>query len=226
MRIQERLFLLLALLILSVPAHASPWYPIDTGRLWIYNAASGGTVNSIVGATETFAGALVQPLEWNSGNREYFSEDGSGRVFQHGVSHPNGDYVVFDPPFLRMDSELTPGHEWESVVEVVYYDGDHVEVQRLESHLSYQVVGSGLVEVEAGVFEAVEVLVTEQREPVPPLTKRVVTSFREHYAEGVGWILRTDETGNSMIFELEAYGEAGVSNDTSSWGALKAQYEE
>ena len=211
--------LILILLTVSLPAQASPWYPIDTGRFWVYSSPGGGASSATVDAPELFAGSIVQPLHWDSGTRECFSQDGAGRVFHHGLTGaPDGSYVVNDPPFLRMDSELTPGHEWEAVYEVIHYTADDVEVMRQQGRMTYSVVGVGPVEVPAGIFHAAEVLVTRELETLPLYT------FREWYAVGVGWIRRTEENGTSVLFELESYGPVSVPTETTTWGRIKAQY--
>jgi hypothetical protein len=50
------------------------------------------------------------------------------------------------------------------------------------------------------------------------------SSFRDTYAEEIGWVLRTDENGSSVLFELTAYGANGVPTGLSSWSALKSQF--
>jgi hypothetical protein len=165
-----------------------------------------------------FGGSLVQPLQWNPGRRELFSQDGAGRVFHNGLAGaPDGSYVVFDPPFLWMDSELTPGHEWETTFDVIEYNADGVEVWRGWQRLACRVIGFGPVEVPAGTFQAAEVLITREASSLPTYT------FRNMYAEGVGYIRRTDASGN-VLFELESYGGAPTPTEAVTWGAIKALY--
>ncbi len=226
MRIQERLSLLLVLVALAVPAQASNWYPIESGLAWVYSDTEGELHTGIIGAPISFHGATVQPLEWNSGSIEYFSDGGSGRVLQHGVTYPDGNSIEFDPPILRMDSELTLGHAWESNTTAIYYGPDGVETARGWSRSAFEVLDVRSMEVAAGTFLVAEVYRTEAREDTEVPSKReILYNFREYYADGVGWVLRTDHSGTRKLFELEAYGPGGVSNDTSSWGALKAIYE-
>ena len=130
MRLREGSLLFLILLTVSIPAQASPWYPIATGWTWVYSSSSGGSPTATFEAPESFAGSLVHPLRWDTGNREYFSQDESGRIRLHGVSHPDGSYAVLNPPILTMDSGLTPGHEWEAVTTAIYYGADGMEVRR------------------------------------------------------------------------------------------------
>jgi hypothetical protein len=196
------------------------WYPIDTGRFWVYSSPGGGSYSATVGAPELFAGSLVQPLQWDPGNRECLSQDGAGRVFHHGLTGaPDGSYVVFDPPFLLMDSELTPGHEWQTTVDVIEYSADGVEVRRGWQRVACRVIGFGPVEVPAGTFQAAEVLITREASSLPTYT------FRNWYAEGVGYIRRTDESGN-VLYELESHGGGALHSDAVTWGAIKALYGE
>jgi hypothetical protein len=220
MRLRECSLLILALLTLSLPAQASEWYPIDTGRFWVYSSPGGGWYIATVQAPQLFAGSLVQPLQWEPGNRENLSQDGAGRVFHHGLSGaPDRSYVVFDPPFLWMDSELTVGHEWETTFDVIEYNADSVEVWRGWQRVTCRVIGFGPVEVPAGTFQAAEVLVTRDASSLPSYT------FRNMYAEGVGYIRRTDESGN-VLFELESYGPLAVPTETTTWGAIKSLYKD
>ncbi len=218
MRLREYSLLILTVLALSLPAQASQWYPIDTGRLWVYSDADGGSQSAAVEAPESFAGSLVQPLQWDSGSRVYLSLDESDRVLLHGVTFPDGSYVVFSPPILRMDSELTMGHEWKTLTRAIQYTANGVEVRRDQARSAFRVIAIGPVTVAAGTFQAAEVLRTEETDYLP------VYSFRDTYAEEIGWIFRTDESGSSVLFELEDYGEGGVRTEVSSWGAVKSLF--
>ena len=220
MRLRECSLLILPLLTVSLPAKASQWYPIDTGRYWVYSGPGGGSYSATVEDPEPFAGSIVQPLLWNSGVREYLSQDGAGRVFLHGVTYPDGSYVVFDPPILRMDSELTPGHQWEAIYEAIHYSAGGVEVGREQGGETFSVIDVGPVDVPAGTFLAAEVLHTIDLGSQPSYT------FRDMYAEGVGWIRRTDENGTSVLFELESYGPGSgpLAVHPTTWGRVKALY--
>jgi len=234
--------LVLIVLTVSLPAQASEWYPIDTGRFWVYSSPGGGSESATIEAPELFAGSLVQPLQWDGGPREYFSRDVAGRVFHHGVTYPDGGYVVFDPPFLLMDSELTLDHEWETIFDIIEYSPDGVEVFRLWERSTFRVIGFGPVDVPAGTFHAAEVLRTVERDPLAraafpsgasllssapqgaSLGQSLIFTISENYAEGVGWIRRTVENGTSLLWELEAYGPHGVPTKASTWGAVKSLY--
>ena len=218
MRLPDNSLMILTVLALSLPAQASQWYPIDTGRIWIYNDAGGGSQSAAVEAPVSFAGSLVQPLHWDSGAREYLSLDESGRVLLHGVTSPDDSYVVFAPPILRMDIELTMGHEWETLTRAIQYTDSGVEIRRDQVRSVFRVIAVGPVTVAAGTFQAAEILRTKETDYLPDY------SFRDTYAENVGWILRTDENGSSVIFELEDYGEGGVRTEVSSWGAVKSLF--
>ncbi len=221
MRLRECSLLILALLTVSLPAQASEWYPIDSGRFWVYSSPGGSSSSATVEVPDSFAGSLVQPLVWNSGVRENLSQDGAGRVFHHGLSGaPDGSYVVFDPPMLLMDSDLTLGHQWETIHEVIDYNADGVEVGRQQQHVTSRVIDVRPVDVPAGTFLAVEVLRTRDLSSLPSYT------FREMYAEGVGWIRRTDENGTSVLFELESYGPSSVATEATTWGAIKSLYKD
>lgn len=203
----------------SLPAHASGWYPIDSGRFWVYSSPDGASYSATVEATESFAGSLVQPLQWDPGNRELFSQDGAGRVLQHGLTGaPDGSYVVFAPPFVRMESQLTPGQQWEANHDVILYSADGVEMQRGWGRMTFSVVGVETVAVPAGTFQAAHVLITRENYNLAPYT------FREWYADGVGLIRRTEEDGTTVLFELESYGPAAVPTGATTWGAIKAQF--
>jgi hypothetical protein len=211
--------LILALLTVSLRAQASDWYPIDTARFWVYSTPDGGSYSGTVEAPESFAGSLVQPLQWNPGTRELLSKDEAGRVFLHGLNGaPDGSYVVFDPPILRMHSQLTLGQEWEASYDVVHYNAGGVEVGRQQGHETFLVIDFGSVDVPAGTFPAAEVLRTRDLDSLPSYT------FRDMYAQGVGWIRRTDENGTAVLFELESYGPGSVPTDNSTWGAVKSLY--
>lgn len=210
--------LILALLTVSLPAQASRWYPIETGLCWFYSSPLWGSQSVVIKAPVSFAGSLVQPRHWDSGVREYLSLDGSSRVLSHGVTYSDGSYVVFDPPILRMDSELLLGHEWETMYHSTYYTVDGVETRREQARSAYRVIALGPVTVAAGTFPSAEVLRTEETASLPDFL------FRETYAENVGWILRTDESGSSVHIELEAYGEGGVSTEVMTWGGVKALF--
>jgi hypothetical protein len=141
-----------------------------------------------------------------------------------------------------MDSELTMGHERESVTDVIEYNADGVEVFRLSERSTFLVIGVGPVDVPAGTFPAVEVLRTVERNPLdqavfpsgaslhsPALHRASLGqsysfAFRDAYAEGIGWIRRTNEHGTSVLVELEACGVNGVPTEALSWGAMKWQY--
>jgi len=221
MRFRACSLLILTLLTVSLPAQASEWYPIDTGRFWVYSSPDGGSYSATVETPELFAGSLVQPLRWDSGTRECLSQDEAGRVFHHGLTGaPDGSYEVFDPPFLRMESELTLGHEWEAIFDDVHYSADGVEVRRQQARITYRVINVGPVDVPAGTFQAAEVLITPEWETLP------FYAFRDWYAEGVGWIRRTDESGTSDLFELEAYGPVDVPTEATTWGAIKSLYKD
>jgi len=143
---QRQLSLLVfVLLTVGVPAHASDWYPIDTGRSWSYSGTGGSTSSATIDAPAVFAGALAQPLHWNANVLEWMSQDGSGRVYEHGLTYPDGSYVVFDPPMLRMDSDLTPGHQWETTFDRITYNVVGAEVGRVTAHFVYEVKGVGAV---------------------------------------------------------------------------------
>ena len=51
-------------------------------------------------------------------------------------------------------------------------------------------------------------------------------TFREWYAEGVGWIRRTSEDGTYVVYELESYGPTGVPTKDTTWGAIKSLYKD
>jgi hypothetical protein len=122
-----------------------------------------------------FAGSFVQPIQWYPGNREHVSQDGAGRVFHHGVSgYVDGSYLVFDPPALHMDSELTPGHEWEATYDAIRYSADGVEIGRESGRETFRVIGFGPVTVPAGTFQAVEILHTTDFGPLPYYAFRVM----------------------------------------------------
>jgi hypothetical protein len=219
MRLRECSLLILALSTASLQAQASDWYPIDTGRFWVYASPGGGSQSATVEAEESFAGSLVQPLRWDSGTGELLSQDGAGRVFMHGLNGaPDGSYVVFDPPWLRMDSDLTPGLMWEASYEVIEYDADGTETWRGQGRMTFHVVGAGSVDVPAGTFQATEVLITREQDTLPLYT------FHDWYAEGVGWIHRTDESG--VVYELQSYGGGPVPTEAASWGAVKSLYKD
>lgn len=227
---------------MNLSAQASRWYPIDTGRIWIYSAQFGGSNSATVGDPELFTGLLLQPLRWDGDVCEYLSKDGTGRVFLYGVSYPDGGYVVFSPPILRMDSELTLGHEWESITDIIEYNADGTEIWRGRGHSTFSVIALGPADVAAGTFQAAEVLRTEEINPLArtrrssgasflspalqgaSLGLRVFNTFRDTYAEGIGCILRTDENGASVLFELEACGVNGVPTESATWGKIKALY--
>lgn len=213
--------LILTLLTVSLPSQASEWYPIDTGRYWVYSSPDGASTNWTAEDPELFAGSLVQPLWWHElGTRECFTQDEAGRVFQHGLTGvPDGSYEVFDPPFLRMDSELTLGHEWEANFDVIHYDADGVEVGRQQARMTFQVIGIGPVEVPAGTFQAAEILITRHLSSLP------LYSMRDWYAEGVGWIRRTEANGVTVLFELQDYGPI-VPIEATTWGAIKSLYKD
>lgn len=234
--------LVVALLAVTLPAYASDWYPTETGRLWIYSTPGSGSQSVIIEDPELFAGLFAQPLHWDSGVREYLSQDTAGRVFQHGVTYPDGGYVVFTSPILLMDSELTLDHQWETITDVIEYNSGGVEVFRLWERSTFRVIGIGPVEVPAGTFFAVEILHTIERNPIVQEAASPGTlspssaphgalqgqystyAFRDAYAEGIGWIRRTDENGNSVLVELEACGVNGVPAEPSTWGKIKALY--
>ncbi len=44
------------------------------------------------------------------------------------------------------------------------------------------------------------------------------------FAEGDGWIERTDATGNTIVLQLESYGP-GVAAEAPTWGWVKALYQ-
>ena len=213
---QRQLSLLVfVLLTVGVPAHASDWYPIDTGRSWSYSGTGGSTSSATIDAPAVFAGALAQPLHWNANVLEWMSQDGSGRVYEHGLTYPDGSYVVFDPPMLRMDSDLTPGHQWETTFDRITYNVVGAEVGRVTAHFVYEVKGVGAVNVPAAAFQGVDVQITRSQTGVPDYV------FDEWYVEGVGFVLRTDTTG--IVFQLTAYGPL-LATQGVSWGAVKAMY--
>jgi hypothetical protein len=218
---KSRVFSLLffTLLTVTLPAQASDWYPIDTGRFWVYASYYGEPSSATVEAPDIFLGSPVQPLRWNTGHRELLSTDEAGRVFQHGSDgDPDGNYGVYDPPILLMDSGLTPGHEWEANFDVIQYNADGEELWSGWKHLTFHVIGVGPVDVPAGTFVAAEVLVTGESSWQAPYT------FRDWYAEGVGWIRRTREDGTSVLYELESYGPVDVPVDVTTWGAIKSLF--
>jgi hypothetical protein len=117
-----------------------------------------------------------------------------------------------------MDSELTLGHGWETETDAIQYTVNGVEVRREQARSTFRVITVGPVTVAAGTFPSAEDLRMEETGFLSP------SPFRDTYAEGVGWILRTDENGSSVLFELEAYGEGGVPTEVLSWGAVRLQY--
>ena len=218
MRTRDIALLALILSTASIQARASEWYPVATGRHWLYSDPYGGTVTATVQAPEMFEGTLVQPLLWETGGREHLTVDGSGRVLFHGVSNPDGSYFVFYPPTIRMDADLTPGHTWESVTEAVLYTPEGVEYRRAEAVSTFEVLSVGPVTVPAGTFQAVEIRHTETSFLFPPV------DVRDTFAEGIGWIRRTDASGFAVYFQLLGYGLDGVRNQDSSWGGVKALF--
>jgi hypothetical protein len=226
----------------SLPTQASDWYPIDTGRFWIYSGPGGSPYSATIEDPESFAGSIVHPLQWDNGPREYLSQDQAGRVFHHGVTYPDGGYAVFDPPYLLMDSELTLGHEWEAIFDIIEYNPDSVEVFRLRERSTFRVINFGPVDVPAGTFHAAEVLRTVERDPLAraafpsgasllssarqgaSIGQSLVFTIRKMYAEGIGWIRRTVENGTSVLFELEDYGGGPTPTKASTWGAVKSLY--
>ncbi len=219
MRLRGCAVFILPLLAASLSAQASPWYPLDTGRFWVYSSPGGGSSSATVEAPEPFGGSLVHPVRWESGPRDLLSLDETGRVFQHAsTGAPDGSYVVFEPPWLRMDSELAPGHEWATNFVAIEYSSGGAEVWRGQGSVTFRVIAIGSVTVPAGTFEAAEVLVTRVQDPLPLYT------FRDWYSQGVGWIRRTDETGTSVLSELQSYGPVGVPVEVMSWGAIKLLY--
>jgi hypothetical protein len=211
--------LILALLTVSLPTQASEWYPLDTGRHWEYSGPGGQPSSATIGNPTIFAGAVVKPMVWSTGNRENLSQDGAGRVFSHGVIYPDGSYTVFDPPLLFMDSNLTPGHHWQLTYEVIFYTSSGVERDRHQSQFTCQVLGVVSVVVPAGTFLATEVLITTKSASNPEY------SFHNSYAEGVGWIRRTNYNGTALLFELESYGPL-MPTKAATWGGVKALYRE
>ncbi|RKZ15922.1 hypothetical protein DRQ53_07720 [bacterium] len=218
MRIRDCYLLILILLTLNVPAQASPWYPIESGRIWTYSSTAGGPTTAVMQDPESFDGSLLQPLLWTSGTREYFSLDEFDRVLFHGAAFSDGSFIVFDPPIVRMDPELMLGHEWETQTVSILYDHSGIEVRRVQARSSYRVIAVGSVTVSAGTFPAAEILRTEETGFLPG------SSFRDTYAEDIGWILRTDENASSVLFELTGYGAHGVRTEISSWSAVKSRY--
>ena len=141
-------------------------------------------------------------------------------MFQHGSDGaPDGTYVVYDPPIFLMDSDLTPGHEWEANFEISECNADGVELWSGWGRITFHVIGIGPVDVPAGTFQAAEVLITREGNTLPLYT------FHEWYAEGVGWIRRTQEDGTSVLYELETYGPIDVPVEATTWGAIKALYD-
>lgn len=154
---------------------------------------------------------------------EYYSEDTSGQVFQHGVTNQDLTYVVFEPPVLRMPvlrmpASLTPGAQWETTYQAIYYSMDGVELGRQSGYSGFHVVGVGSIDVPAGTFVAAEVLRTEQ-------VGATTTVFRDWYAQGVGWIRRTDESGAVVQSHLDSDG-GPTPTKTVTWGAAKWRYRE
>jgi len=233
MRIRASL-LILTLLAIGLPAYASDWYPIDTGRFWVYTSPGGTSYSATIDASELFVGAIVQPLHWDSGVRELLSEDGAGHVYLHGQDGADGSYVVYDPPVLRMDSDLTPGLGWEATAEVIGYSVSGVELFRGQLHMTFDVIAIGSVDVPAGTFVAAEVLQTIETTISPAGTSAPycaalgssaplgVYTFHEVYGDGVGWIRRTDDTG--LVFELMSYGPTPLPTRETTWGGVKALF--
>lgn len=221
MRLRECSLMIFALLTVVLPAQASEWYPIDIGRYWVYSNPAGESFSATVEAPDSFAGSLVQPLLWDSGTREMLSQDEAGRVFHHGFTGaPDGSYVVHDPPFLLMDSELTLGHEWETILDVIEYNADSVETWRIVgARQTFRVIGFGPVDVPAGTFQAAEVLLTRDTGTTP------YQQVRNWYADRIGLIRGTDANGTTVRFELEDYGPRGVPTKATTWGAVKSLYE-
>lgn len=235
MRLRYCPLLIIALLSVSLPVQASPWYPIETGHLWSYSQTGGEPVSAIVDPPETFAGVFAQPVHWNNGVIEYLTQDTAGRVFLHGMIHPDGSFLFFEPPILRMDPDLTVGHEWEATYEVIHYNADDVEVARQQGRSTFHVLDIRPVTVPAGTFLAAEVLRTEQTDPPTdsgvssgssPVSPDQVgfTAFRDMYAEGIGWIRRTNEDGTWVFYRLQTFGVDGVPAQASSWGAVKSKF--
>lgn len=119
---------------------------------------------------------------------------------------------------LRMDSELTLGHEWETVCTITYYNAAGVEVEHHQGRESYSVISVGPFDVIAGTF-AVAAEVLHKSGPVGS----VPYTFREYFAEGVGKIRQTQENPNFVTFELTSYGPL-VAIQPTTWGRVKALY--
>lgn len=240
MRFWNGLLLIAILLIPGLPARASTWFPIDAGRFWVYSSQGQGPASVTIEEQEEFGGSLTHPFRWNHGDREYLYENGAGQVYLHGVRFSNGYYVVFDPPVLRMEPDLTLNQEWSTTTVVTQYTDTGAKLTGSIERFTYRVIAMGPIEVGAGEFDAAEVLVSVERGNSPagaraavaelPLTlaapaSRRATSVIDSYAAGVGWIRRTDENRISVIFELQDYGSTGVPVATTSWGELKARFE-
>ena len=222
---------ILTALTLSLLVQASPWYPLGTGRTWVYlDVHRAILIAATTQPPETFAGATVIPLQWAPGPREFLSQDENGRVFEHGVAYPDGGYLVFDPPMLRMENTLMLGQQWETLTTAILHAPDGAEIQRGFARSAFEVIAIGPVTVAGETFDAAEVLRTEESnlQPgaahAPESTKsRFSTTFRDSYAEGVGYILRTDANGVSPSFILHSY-QGGVPTELASWGEVKSLF--
>jgi hypothetical protein len=117
-----------------------------------------------------------------------------------------------------MDSDLTPGHEWGADFDITQYNADGVVLWSGWGRMTFHVVGVGPVDVPAGTFIAAEVLITREGSTLP------LHTFRDWYAEGVGWIRRTREDGTSVLYELESYGPVDVPTEATTWGAIKSLF--
>ena len=70
-----RILLILALMAVSVPAHSSRWFPLETTLIWVYARTAGGTETAIIAAPEPIAGSFGHPQSWVFGVSNYYAGD-------------------------------------------------------------------------------------------------------------------------------------------------------
>lgn len=80
-------------------------------------------------------------------------------------------------------------------------------------------LGVQSVTVPAGTFTATEILHSAEKDGQP------YTTFHDFFADGVGWIKRTNADGSTILFELDSYGPSSVATEAASWGRVKTIFQ-
>lgn len=214
--------ILFLLLVLSSPALANEWFPLEPGRTWTYRDAFGQEHVSRVVSVDDLAGGrfavvtnpdAVAPVDLLTFWRDPVGSIAQVARYQEGGIGFQTRSTTISAPLVLLDATVGAGWTTQPHFTVVVDGSFTWEYDECWQSL---IVGEETVEVPAGIFRAIRISTV----PCPGFSGLPLETW---YARGIGMVYR-EVPGRPLSLGLVSTSGGGVAVERGSWGSVKALY--